>query len=197
MKRLLIFVIWFLPAFGLAGYFFYTQFNTWFPMAPVWLRPTHLAAMPGACEFDPLVDAYALTFPTDAVDPSLSASARTHAAETFSVPPEDVTILFESAMVEGDFGSGRVPAALFLAYLPEANSGRPVGFVFVDPANGDLLALPVSSGASTPATSCPPAPVSRREQLLAFAPLIAAVGWVIAGGFAFALRRLFGRSKVQ
>lgn len=199
-RRLLLSLILSLPALLLAGWFLYEQLPVLFPAAPVWLRPDHPDAVPGACEAVASLRAFNGTFENartgiDAEGARLAADFVI--AQTYDLPPGRYTAEQATALVRARFpDAGERLAWLNVAPLDtgESRLGK-AAIVYIDAQTGEPLALITAPAVTDARTACGGPPVSRRVLLRQYLPLLLLAGYVGIIGIMTAVALLRRRWK--
>ena len=187
-RRALLLLALLLPALVLAGWFVFEQAPTWFPAAPVWLRPSSAEAIPGACEALASLNAYRGSFADDAVAVSRDDArqqAEALAAETVDLPPDAVTLDQPPVLVRAIFpGVGERLAWLGIVRLETDAALGKAAVVYLDAQSGEPLAVIAAASAVDPAASCGRPVVGRRALVRQYLPVFLLMGYAVLLGLA-------------
>lgn len=157
---------------------------------PGWLRPTSAEPAPGACEALGVVAGYQGEFinffqQTAITREDAPAVALAHAQSTVDVDGE-IAVTPHAALVRATFPqAGERLAWLVLATLPRDGARfERVASVFIDADTGDLLALSLANTVADSAAGCGSMPLTRRELVRQYLPVLIAVaysGFIVLG----------------
>jgi hypothetical protein len=202
--RLALFALLALPILVLAGWFISEGLPRWMPPTPPWLTATNPAAVPASCDAVASLNAYHASFTNDTAGVTISAEESRNrtdelVAAQYGLPDGHYAVEQGPALVRGTFPNvGERLAWLNVALLEnnvEARLGK-AAVVYVDAETGEPLAILTAAAVENPMTACGPAPMSRRDLLRRYLPLLLMGGYLALVMAGVGIRYIVGRRRL-
>ncbi len=197
-------VLLLLPALALIGWYVVEQLPAW--QIPAWIQPSNPDAARGSCAALATMRTYGATFASDSTVLSAAdsrAKADALVSQQTDRPPGSYADTRGPALVRATFPDvGQRLAWLNVAALddpktdPNARLGK-AAVIYLDAQTGDPLAFVVAAGVDDPLVACGGGPVSRRELIRKYAPLIALAVYAVLAALGLFLALFLYRQRSE